>query len=258
MTLDATDRTVGDATLNRTLRRQRVLVIGGTSGMGLGAVRATLVAGAHVVMAGRRPETERPPVEAPDGRLSHAVVDVTDESQIRSLFDDVGNVDHLLVTAAPEPGSWGNALEQDVAGAQRYFNGKFWGSWASARYAAPRMTATGSITFLTGGMSTRPRPGGAIVTAAFAAVEALSRALALDLAPLRVNTIRPGLVASDMWNFLSPAAREEVFRKARESFPVGRVGQIEDIGHAAVFLMTNPFVTGSVLEVTGGEQLVAF
>jgi NAD(P)-dependent dehydrogenase (short-subunit alcohol dehydrogenase family) len=162
-----------------------------------------------------------------------------------------------MVTAAPSPGSWGGAfLEQDVASARRYVDGKLMASWACARYAAPRMRAGGSITFLTGATAVRPRPGLAIVSAAFAAVEALARALALDLGPLRVNAIRPGLVDSDMWRFLAADAREELFEKARQSFPVRRIGSIDDIGHAALFLMTNPYVTGAVLEVTGGEQLV--
>lgn len=135
-------------------------------------------------------------------------------------------------------------------------NGEFFGSWACARYAAPHMRAGGSITFLTGVASIRPRRGLAMVTATFAALEALSQALALELGPLRVNTIRPGLIDSEMWSFLGDAGREQLRQKVRETFPVRRVGAIEDIGRAAVFLMTNPYVTGAVLEVTGGEQLV--
>jgi len=238
------------------LRGQRVVVVGGTSGMGLGAVRAAADAGAHVIAAGRRPAAARDIVQPAEGRLEHAVVDVTDEASVRAMFDAIGEVDHLFVTAAPPPGSWGAFLDQDVAAAQTYMNGKFFGSWACARYGAPRMHPGGSITFLTGATAVRPRPGSSIVTAAFTAVEALSRALAVELGPLRVNTIRPGLVDSDMWNFLDDAARAQLHQKVREKFPVRRVGTIEDIGHAAVFLMTNPYVTGTVLEVTGGEQLV--
>jgi NAD(P)-dependent dehydrogenase (short-subunit alcohol dehydrogenase family) len=238
------------------LEGKRVVVVGGTSGMGLGAVRAAASAGAEVIAAGRRPEAARA-ASSGGGSVRHAVVDAGDESSVVALFDGIGELDHLLVTAAPAPGSWGGGfLEQDVAAAQRYMNGKFMASWACARYAAPRMRAGGSITFLTGAAAVRPRPGLAIVSAAFAAVEALARALALDLGPLRVNAIRPGLVDSDMWRFLADDAREQLFEKARQSFPARRIGSIDDIGHAALFLMTNPYVTGAVLEVTGGEQLV--
>ena len=140
--------------------------------------------------------------------------------------------------------------------AREYLDAKLFGSWAAARYAAPRMRAGGSITFLTGGAAVRPRPGATMVMAAFAALEALSTALAVELAPLRVNTIRPGFTDSPVWDALDATARERLRRDVAAALPSGRIGTIEDIGHAAVFLMTNPQVTGTVLEVSGGETLV--
>jgi NAD(P)-dependent dehydrogenase (short-subunit alcohol dehydrogenase family) len=253
---------------HQTLRGQRVVVVGGTSGMGLGGVRAALALGAEVVVAGRRPVAERRPVLGADGngngdgdadegsRVSHAVVDVEDESSVRALFDATGPLDHLFVTAAPAPGSWGTFIDQDVAGARRYLDGKFFGSWACARYAAPLLRPGGSITFLTGVAAVRPRPGSAMVTATFAALEAFARALALDVAPVRVNTIRPGFTDSDMWAFMGDDERDALRRQVREALPAGRIGTVEDIGQAAAFLMTNPYVTGAVLEVSGGESLV--
>jgi len=222
----------------RPLEGQRVVVVGGTSGMGLGAVHAASEAGAEVVVAGRRPTSERERVRPDGGLVRHVVLDVTDEASVRTAFEAIGSLDHLFVTATPSAGS-GLFLDQDVQTAQRFMNDKFFGSWACARYAAPRMRA-GSITFLTGCASVRPRSGLTMATAAFAALEALSQALALELGPLRVNTIRPGLVDSAMWNFLDDDARENLRRKTRETFPVRRIGSIDDIGHAALFLMTNP------------------
>jgi NAD(P)-dependent dehydrogenase (short-subunit alcohol dehydrogenase family) len=125
-----------------------------------------------------------------------------------------------------------------------------------ARYAAPHMRAGGSITFVTGCAVIRPPGNAAMVTAAFAAVEALSRALALELGPLRVNTIRPGYTDSDMWSGLSGAERDDLRRRVAAAMPVGRMGTPEDIAHAAVFLMTSRQTTGAVLEVSGGETLV--
>jgi NAD(P)-dependent dehydrogenase (short-subunit alcohol dehydrogenase family) len=238
---------------NLALLDKVVVVVGGTSGMGLGAARAALDAGATVVVAGRRPLTDR---SGFDARIRHAVVDITNESSVRTLFDDLGALDHLLVTAAPPPGSWGPFLRGDVTENRRYLDDKVIGSLACARYAAPAMRAGGSITFLTGVAAVKPRPGMVMVSVAFAALEALSRALAVELGPLRVNTIRPGFIDSDMWNFLEPDAREAMRARVQSTFPVRRSGAVEDIGHAAVFLMTNPYVTGAILEVTGGEQLV--
>jgi NAD(P)-dependent dehydrogenase (short-subunit alcohol dehydrogenase family) len=220
--------------------------------MGLGAVRGALEAGAEVIVGGRRPLADRDRA----GR-HHVLIDVTDEASVKTAFEAIGTLDHLLVTAAPAAGAGGRFLDQDVAGAQQYLNAKLFGSWACARHAAPRMPAGGSITFLTGCASIRPRAGSSMVTTTFAALEALSQALALELGPLRVNTIRPGIVDSAMWDAVDPAVRAQLHATARNRFPARRIGTIDDIGHAAVFLMTNPYVTGIVLEVSGGEPLVS-
>jgi NAD(P)-dependent dehydrogenase (short-subunit alcohol dehydrogenase family) len=182
------------------------------------------------------------------------VVDVTDEASVRALFQNVGELDHLLVTASP--GSPGAFLEQDLAGARTYMDGKFFGSWTCARFAAPRIRARGSITLVTGGAVVRPPAHGSMIAAAFAAIEALTRALAVELGPRRVNTIRPGYTDSEMWQFLSGAQRDDLRQRVADALPVRRMGAPEDVAHAAVFLMTNPQVTGTVLEVTGGETLI--
>ena len=148
-------------------------------------------------------------------------------------------------------------MDADMQGVRSYVEGKFLGSWACARHGAQRLRAGGSITFLTGGMATRPKIGFAAVTSSFSAVEALSGSLALELAPTRVNTIRPGFVDTDMWSFLPADQRDRLRKKVEETFPSRRVGKTDDVGHAALFLMTNPYVTGTVLEVSGGENLVA-
>jgi NAD(P)-dependent dehydrogenase (short-subunit alcohol dehydrogenase family) len=218
--------------------------------MGLAAARAAAGLGADVVAAARRPVGEREPVDG----VRQAHVDVTDEASVRELFDSVGEIDHLLVSSAP--GRPGPLLEQDLAAARSFIAGKLLGSWTCARYAAPRMRAGGSITFVTGAAVVRPPRNAAMVTAAFAAVEVLSRALALELGPLRVNTIRPGYTDSEMWSSLSDADRDDLRRRVADAIPVGRIGTPEDIAHAAVFLMTSRQTTGAVVEVSGGETLV--
>ena len=234
------------------LRGKRVVVIGGKGGMGLGIARAAHAAGAAVVIGGRRQSADRPDLAA----FEQVSLDIRDEAAVRDAFDAIGPFDHLAVTAAPDMGSWGGFMDHDLSGARSYMEGKYFGSLASARYAAPHLAPGGSITFLTGGIGTRPKRGFATVTPALAAVEALGRSLAVELAPIRVNTIRPGFVDSDMWNFLPEAERETLRIKVREKFPAQRVGTIDDVGHAALFLMTNAYVTGSVIEVNGGELLV--
>lgn len=233
-----------------TLSGQRVVVVGGTSGMGLATVRAALELGADVIAAGRRKVADRAVIEGP----RQVEVDVIDESSVRAMFDDIGTLDHLFVSASP--GAPGPFLEQDLAAARSFVDGKLLGSWTCARYAAPRMPAGGSITFITGAAVVRPPGNAAMVTAAFAAVEALSRALALELGPLRVNTIRPGYTDSEMWSGLSDEARDDLRRRVADALPTGRMGTPEDIAHAAMFLMTSRQTTGAVLEVSGGETLI--
>jgi NAD(P)-dependent dehydrogenase (short-subunit alcohol dehydrogenase family) len=234
------------------LRGARVVVIGGTSGMGEGIAREAVLRGAQVIVAGRRPLAERGPAPA----VEHELVDLEEEASIRALFERVGPFDHLAITSAPPPGAK-PIKEQSMAEALRIVNGKLLGSLAAAKYAAPGLPAGGSITFLTGGVSIRPRAGLAIVSATFAALETLSTALALELGPIRVNTIRPGVIDSAMWNFLDDAGRTQLRANVAKTFPAKRIGTPADIGHAACFLMENRYVTGIVLEVSGGETLVA-
>lgn len=232
------------------LEGKRVVVVGGTSGMGLATARMAAELGAEVVAAGRRALEHREPLEG----VTHALVDTTDEASVQALCDEVGELDHLFVSSSP--GSPGPLLEQDLAAARTFIDGKLLGSWMCARYAAPRMGAGGSITFVTGCAVLRPPRHAAMAVAAFAAVEALSRGLALELGPLRANTIRPGYTDSEMWSELPPARRDRLRELVAAALPVGRMGTPQDIAHAAVFLMTNRQITGAVVEVSGGEPLV--
>lgn len=237
-----------------TLAGKKVVVVGGKTGIGLGVARAARAAGAAMIVASRSISSieERPDL----ADFVQVSLDMRDESAVQKAFDNIGSFDHLVVTAAPDLGTWGAFMDADMHGVRSYVEGKFLGSWACARHAAPRLRAGGSITFLTGGMAIRPKIGFAAVTSTFAAVEALSGSLALELAPTRVNTIRPGFIDTDMWSFLPGEHRDGMRKKVEETFPSRRVGKAEDIGHAALFIMTNPYVTGTIIEVSGGENLV--
>jgi NAD(P)-dependent dehydrogenase (short-subunit alcohol dehydrogenase family) len=238
------------------LLNQRVVIIGGTSGMGMGAACAASQAGADVIALGRRPSVAMTAGQSAHGSITFRSLDMTDDAAVEQMFESLGVLDHLLITATP-PGPGGPFLNQTMADAQAVLGGKFLGSWSCARHAATRMRNGGSITFTTGGLVARPRFGASMMMVAFAALEALTRALALELGPIRVNTIRPGVIDSEMWSFMPPAEREAFFTLVRERFPAGRVGKADDIGKAALYLMTNDFVTGTILEVSGGETLIS-
>jgi len=242
------------AVLGFDLKGKRVAVVGGKSGAGLGIAQAAQAAGASVVVASRQffSGTDRPELAV----FEQITLDVEDEDAVREAFKAIGTFDHLVVAAGPAMGTWGSFSDTDMSGLRRYTDSKFLGAWACARYASDYITADGSITFLTGGTAVRSKVGLAAVTSVFSAVEALGRSLALELGPVRVNTLRAGFIDTPFWDFLTDAEATEVRQKVREKFPVHRVGTAADIGHAAVFLMTNPYVTGTVIEVSGGELLV--
>ncbi|WP_062118796.1 SDR family oxidoreductase [Collimonas pratensis] len=236
------------------LSGKKVVVVGGKTGIGLGIARAAYAAGASVTVASRRITLVE---ERPDlADFEQVTLDICDEAAVREAFDGIGPFDHLAVTAGPDLGTWGTFMDNDMRGVRSYIENKFLGSWACARYAAPHLRAGGSITFLTGGIGARPKVGFSAVTSAFVAVESLSGSLALELAPTRVNTIRPGYVDTDLWRVMSDNERGALRAKVRETFPARHAGTADDIGHAALFLMTNPYVTGTVIEVSGGENLV--
>jgi len=236
------------------LTGKRVVVVGGKRAIGFGVAQAAYAMGAAVTVASRRNvmAEERPDLAA----FEQIVLDISDEAAVQAAFEVVGPFDHLVVTAGPALGSWGSFMDPDMRGVRAYLESKFLGTWACARYAAPYLRTNGSITFLSGGTGARAKLGLAAVTSAFAAVESLSQSLALELAPIRVNTIRPGFIDTDFWDVLPAATVEEIRAKVRANFPARRLGTPADVGHAAVFLMTNPYVTGTVLEVSGGELLV--
>jgi NAD(P)-dependent dehydrogenase (short-subunit alcohol dehydrogenase family) len=217
--------------------------------MALATVRAALARGADLVAAGRCPIERREPVAG----ARQEVADVTDEESARALLQNAGELDHLLVTASP--GSPGAFLEQDLASALTYMDGKFFGSWTCARFAAPGTRACGSITFVTGAAIVCPPARGSMIEAAFAAIEALTRALAVELGPQRVNTIprlyrhRDAAVPARR-----PARRPAPARRRRAAGQED--GRTRGRRPRRRLLDDQPQVTGTVLEVTGGETLI--
>lgn len=233
-----------------------VVVIGGGSGIGLACAGAAHEAGASVAIVGRSPEKlERARKWIGDGTRSLRA-DVSDEASVRGMFEEAGSVDHLLVTAAETKEA--SIADSDVESLRATLDTRMWGGYHAAKYAAPRMEGEGgaSITFVSGLSARRPYPGSSVVAASCGAVEAFSRALALELAPIRVNTIRPGIVETPLLDEYYGEDRDEFLRSLASRLPVGRVGRPEDIADAAMFLMGNGFITGAVLQIDGGGSLV--
>jgi NAD(P)-dependent dehydrogenase (short-subunit alcohol dehydrogenase family) len=228
------------------LKGKKVVVVGGSSGIGLSTAELAKREGADVIIASRSAARLDPIAE----RLNAIAIpaDVTDDKSVANLFKSSGPVDHVIVTAAQlRSGPFRTVAMEDV---RSTLEGKFWGAWRVARAAEFRNG--GSLTLVSGFLSVRPRPNSAIVSAANAALEALSRALALELAPLRVNCVSPGIIDTPIRSAMPEEARKEMLAKTAASLPVGRVGFGEDVAHQIVACMTNGFMTGSTIYLDGG------
>lgn len=237
---------------------RRILIVGGNSGMGLALAARCLAAGAHVIVAGRNPsklEAARGALGAPT-ELETATVDITDEDAVATLFAGLGRLDHIVCTAADLDGSYRPIGEIELAAARRAVDSKVFGPFLLAKYGAPSLPPDGSLTFTSGVAAYRPLPRGTVVAAINAALEGLVRALALELAPIRVNAVSPGWVDTPIWTFVAGEKKGEMLGTMAERLPVKRIGRPEDIAEAIAFLVSNGFTTGTVLHVEGGHRLV--
>src|SRR5208337_1058423 len=236
-----------------TLKDKRIVIIGGTSGMGLATAKAAAALGAQVVIGGRTNERLERAKKEIGGKVTGLALDVGEEAQIKTFFAEVGQFDRLTTPGSTIHG--GPFLTLDSASARADFQSKFWGQYLAAKYGAPLVRPGGSLVFFSGIWSQRPQAGAAAIAAINGATESLTRALAVELAPIRVNAVSPGLVDTPIFAGMPPAQREAMFRAFSEAAPVKRVGRPEEVAEAVLYLMGNSFTTGSTLYVDGGYLL---
>lgn len=235
------------------LKDQRVVVIGGTSGIGFAVAQRALAEGAAVVVGSSSAEK----VAAARDRLAGAsafTVDVRQESSVSQFFERVGAFDHLVFTA----GDWGRfgaaALETvKVDDAAAIFGVRFFGAIVAIRHGAKQLRAGGSITLTNGMIAHRPRKGSAVSTAMAGAIEHLALGLAVELAPIRVNVVCPGLIRTEVWNAIPEAQREERLHRMTERLPIKRPGEPDEAAEAYLYLMRGGYTTAQVLRVDGGQ-----
>lgn len=236
------------------LNGARILVVGGGSGIGHAVARAALAEGAEVVIASTGAERLAAAAERLGG-VAWQVLDITDEAAVAAFFAAAGGFDHIVTTA----GDWGVArrgpfAEMDLGDAEALFRVRFWGAALLAKHGAPRLAPGGSLT-LTGGTSAwRPVKGSVIATAMAGSVAHLVLGLAKELAPVRVNGVFPGGVATEIFQGLPEAIRSaEEARFAAQPLP--RIGEPDEVAEAYLYLMKAGYTTGQVLVVDGGSML---
>jgi NAD(P)-dependent dehydrogenase (short-subunit alcohol dehydrogenase family) len=234
---------------------QRVVIVGGSSGIGLAVAEEVASQGSEVVIVSSNAERVQEAIKSIGGKTQGQAVDVSDEGAVESFFKKLGAFDHLVFTAGDSLHVHELALT-DLKQARRAFELRYWSALATVKYGSPQIRKGGSVVLTTGIAGQRPQSGWVIAASVYGTIEALTRALAVELAPIRVNAVSPGVVRTNLWQNMNSSEREQLFESVGKRLPVGRVGEAHDIAQAYLFLMKEGFGTGQTVVVDGGTALV--
>ena len=236
---------------------QRVVIIGASAGIGEAAAKAFVARGATVTITGRSKERLDQAAERIGHPVLAAEVDATSRAALDAFFATTGTIDHLVLSASPGAVGAGPFATLDEAALRRAFDGKFFAHVKAIQAALPQLRRDGSVTLVTAASARAAFPGTAALAAANGALETIVAPLAVELAPLRVNAVSPGVIDTHWWAGLPEDQRRAYFESVAAVTPVRRVGQPDDVAEAVVYLAGAGFVTGTVLECTGGFNLTA-
>ncbi|MGF1690768.1 SDR family oxidoreductase [Photobacterium kagoshimensis] len=181
-------------------------------------------------------------------------LDISDEKSVHAYFESIGAFDHLIITAGSAAPA-GKVVDVKIPDAKAAFNIKFWGSINAAKHASRYIKPNGTITLTTGMLSRKVVANTYTKTAINAALEAVTKVLAKELSPIRVNAVSPGLTMTTAYQGMDQQSRESMYENARNTLPAGRVGTAEDVAQAYVMAITNPYMTGSIIDVDGGALI---
>lgn len=235
------------------LKNKKIIIIGGSSGIGLETAELAIAQGAEVIIASRSEEKLKQAEELLGSNATSYRLDTTVEQDVRAFFEAVGSFDHLVVSAAETSG--GPFLDTETSKFRQLFDNKFWGQYYAVKYGAPKISPTGSITLFSGVVAYKAMIGSSMLGAVNAAVSNLGQTLALELAPIRVNVVSPGIIDTPSRSKMPEEARLQFYDTLARKLPVKRVGRAEDVAEGVLYLIQNGFVTGTVLHVEGGHIL---
>src|ERR1700737_847803 len=215
---------------------KRVIIIGGSSGIGLAVAEEAASQGAGVVIVSSNAERVQEAVKSIGGNVRGEAVDVSDEKAVERFFTNIGAFDHLVFTAADSL-QLHELADTDLKQARCAFELRYWSALATVKNGSPQIRKGGSIVLTTGVAGQRPHSGWLIAASVCGTIEALTRALAVELAPIRVNAVCPGVVRTNLWQSMNADAREHLYESVGKSLLVGRVGEACEIARASLFLM---------------------
>jgi NAD(P)-dependent dehydrogenase (short-subunit alcohol dehydrogenase family) len=234
-----------------TLSEKTVMIVGGSSGIGLATAKRVMNEGAKAILVSRSADKLAEAAKGLAGDVELQAVDMLDVAAVAKMAASVGPIDHLVLTAVADENKRRGRIAEITTDQMERSLDKLRGFFFITRAVSPNIKARGSITILSGGSALKPpKEGMSILASVNAAVATFAHALALELAPIRVNAVTPGVVDTPVW---SAEARASIKEWAESSdLPAQRFGTPDDLSHAIVFLMTNPYVTGHNLIVDGG------
>lgn len=237
------------------LTGKKVIILGGSSGIGLATAQAAANEGAHVIIvSGNRQRINDALKTLPQGTEGYAV-DLGHEQNIKNFFNQTGKFDHLVYTAG-ENLTFANLNELVIEDARKFWGLRYWGALAAVKYSSQYINKGGSIN-LTGGIAgARPGAGWGVAASICSAMEGFTRAMAVELAPIRVNQVSPGVIRTNLWNSMSETDREGLFTNVGNALPLKRIGEADDIAQTFIYMMKQHFATGQVITVDGGAVLV--
>lgn len=242
--------------MNTALADKRIVITGITGGIARATAKRLLDQGAEVIVSARSTAKLEAALAELEGKISGHVMDLQDQQSIEAFFAKTGRIDHLVTPAASS--SISPLGEIDLDGSRRLLETKQWGQLLCVRAALPHLNQNGSITLFSGTVSQKPFPGSTMFAAVGAATEAMARVWALELAPIRVNTVVPGVIDTEIWNELlgDAEAAQAQLKAIGDSLPVQRVGTADDVAKAAAFVIDNGYVNGISLVVDGGHRVI--
>lgn len=234
-------------------KNESILIIGGSSGMGLATAKLAANNGYKVIIASRSKNKLDSAVKSINHKnLSAHLVDTRDQNSIMNLFKTIGNINHLVITASEV--EFGNIRNSSVESAKRSFDSKFFGPFRVIQAALEHLTISNSITLFSGTAGTKAVKDYEILAAINAAIDSFARTLALSLAPVRVNSIAPGLIDTPAVASADDATKK-LIKQFSDNLVINRIGQADEVAQAVLFLMANNYVTGTTLYVDGGHVI---
>ncbi|GAA0538369.1 SDR family oxidoreductase [Chitinophaga japonensis] len=232
----------------------KVVIAGGTSGIGLATAAMLANDGASVIITGRSPWKLEQALSVLPSTAKGETVDAGDAVKMKDFMKSAGQIDHLVLAVSGAKGG-GLFKELDLAQLWAGFEEKFFPQLQTLQAALPYLSRNGSVTFITAVSARAQAPGTSGLGAVNGALELMVPVLAKELQPLRVNAVSPGVIDTPWWNFLPEDTRQATFRQYADASPVARIGQPEDIAQAIALLVRNTFITGQVITVDGGLML---